>query len=162
MAGNMFLKLDGVTGESQDDAHKEEIDILSWSWGLSQSGTTHLGSGGGSGKVNVQDISFTKVVDKSSPTLVKFCANGKHMATGKLSINKMGENPMEYLSIELEEIIVSSISTGGSGGEDRLMENVTLNFAKFKETYTPQKDDGSPDVPVYGGWDIAANLDNSA
>lgn len=162
MAGNMFLKLDGVEGESQVEGHIDEIDVLSWSWGLSQSGTTHLGSGGGSGKVNVQDVSFTKMVDKASPTLVKFCANGKHIAKGKLSVNKMGETPLEYLVVELEEIIVSSVSTGGAQGEDRISENVTLNFAKFKEIYTLQEGTGGSGKKVYGGWDIAGNKDNSA
>ncbi len=71
MAVDMFLKLDGVTGESADSKHKNEIDILSWSWGASQSGTTHMGSGGGGGKVSVQDLHLTKYLDKSSPTLFK-------------------------------------------------------------------------------------------
>lgn len=162
MAGNMFLKLDGVDGESRVDGHTDEIDVLAWSWGLSQSGTTHQGSGGGSGKVNVQDISITKMVDKASPTLDKFCASGKHIATGTLSINKMGETPLEYLKIELEEIIISSVSKGGSQGEDRISENFTLNFAKFKETYTVQEDTGGSGKAIIGGWDIAGNKDNSA
>jgi type VI secretion system secreted protein Hcp len=157
MAVDMFLKLDGVTGEAQDSAHKEEIDVLSWSWGMSQSGTTHMGGGGGAGKVSVQDISLTKYLDKSSPTLQKFCANGKHVATGCLTVRKAGENPLEYLKVELEEIIISSVSTGGSGGEDRLTENISLNFKKFHTTYTPQMADGTADAAVEAKWNIAEN-----
>ncbi len=157
MAVDMFLKLDGVTGESQDSSHKEEIDVLSWSWGLSQSGTTHMGGGGGAGKVSVHDLSLTKYLDASSPTLQKFCANGKHVATGTLTVRKAGENPLEYLKIDLEEIIISSVSTGGSGGDDRLTENVSLNFKKFHTTYTPQSDDGTAGAAVEAKWNIAEN-----
>ncbi|HYN78560.1 MAG TPA: type VI secretion system tube protein Hcp, partial [Lamprocystis sp. (in: g-proteobacteria)] len=74
MAVDMFLKLEGVTGESQDKTHTGEIDVLAWSWGLSQSGTFHTGGGGGAGKVNVQDLSFTKYIDKSSPNLMLYCS----------------------------------------------------------------------------------------
>jgi type VI secretion system secreted protein Hcp len=157
MAVDIFLKLDGVTGESQDSTHKNEIDVLSWSWGMSQSGTTHMGGGGGSGKVSVQDLSLTKYLDASSPTLQKFCANGKHVATATLTVRKAGENPLEYLKIDLEEIIISSVSTGGSGGEDRLTENVSLNFKKFHTTYTPQDEAGGAGAAVEAKWNIAEN-----
>jgi len=158
MAVDMFLKLDGIKGEASDAKHKEEIDVLAWSWGLSQSGTTHTGTGGGAGKVNVQDISFTKWVDKASPVLFLDCASGKHIKEALLTVRKAGDKPLEYLTIKLSDLIVSSISTGGSGGEDRLTENVTLNFAKVQVSYTPQKKDGSGDVAVLGGWDIPQNI----
>jgi type VI secretion system secreted protein Hcp len=158
MAVDMFLKLDGIKGESHDAVHKEEIDVLAWSWGLSQSGTTHTGGGGGAGKVNVQDISFTKWVDKASPVLFLDCASGKHIKEATLTVRKAGDKPLEYLKIKLSEILVSSISTGGSGGEDRLTENVTLNFAQVQVTYTPQKPDGGGESAVVNGWDIAKNV----
>jgi type VI secretion system secreted protein Hcp len=157
MAVDMFLKLTDVTGESRDDKHSGEIEILAFSWGMSQSGTTHTGGGGGAGKVNVQDISVTKFVDKSTPTLMQKCFTGKHIASGTLVVRKAGGTPLEYINIDFDEIIVSSISTGGSGGEDRLTENVSLNFAKFTYTYTPQKADGTADTSIPVGWDIAAN-----
>ena len=77
MAVDMFLKLDGVKGESKDKVHTNEIDVLAWSWGMSNSGTAHVGGGAGSGKVSVQDLSFTKYVDSSSPNLMLNCCNGK-------------------------------------------------------------------------------------
>ena len=157
MAVDMFLKLGDIKGESPDDKHKGEIDVLAWSWGLSQSGTTHMGTGGGSGKVNVQDISLTKWVDKASPVLMKMCCNGKHYGEALLTVRKAGENPLEYLKVKMEDVIISSLSTGGSGGEDRLTENVTLNFAKVTVDYVPQNADGSGAAPVKMGWDIAAN-----
>ncbi|MDR7040133.1 MULTISPECIES: Hcp family type VI secretion system effector [Methylobacterium] len=158
MAVDIFLKLDGVKGEAQDAKHSNEIDILAWSWGASQSGTTHMGSGSGSGKVAVQDLSLTKYIDKSSPTLFQFCCNGKHIAKGQLVVRKAGENPLEYIKIDLENIIVANVSLGGSGGEDRLTENVTLNFSKIKYVYTPQEKNGAPGQAVDISWDIAKNV----
>lgn len=157
MAVDMFMKIGDIKGESPDDKHKDEIDVLSWSWGMSQSGSTHYGTGGGAGKVNVQDISFTKWVDKASPVLMKMCCNGKHYSEALLTVRKAGENALEYIKIKMEDVLISSVSTGGGQGDDRLSENVTLNFAKVSLDYTPQKSDGSGDAPVKMGWDIAAN-----
>jgi type VI secretion system secreted protein Hcp len=158
MAVDMFLKLDDVKGESSDDKHKDETDVLAWSWGMSQSGTTHMGTGGGAGKVSVNDLSITKYVDKGSPNLIISCCNGKHYKEGVLTVRKAGETALEYLKITMKEVLVSSISTGGSGGEDRLTENVTLNFAEFKVEYTPQSNTGTGDAVVEAGWKIAANV----
>lgn len=158
MAVDMFIKIGDLKGESVDDKHKDEIDVLAWSWGMSQSGTTHLGTGAGAGKVNVQDISFTKYVDKSSPNLMQYCCNGKHFSEALLTVRKAGETPLEYLKIKLTDLMITAVSTGGSGGEDRLTENVTLNFAQFKVEYTPQKKDGTGDAAVTIGWDVAKNV----
>ncbi len=157
MAVDMFLKLEGIKGEAQDGKHKEEIDVLAWSWGMSQSGTTHMGSGSGAGKVSVQDLSLTKYVDKASATLVNHACTGKHISKGKLIVRKAGDTPLEYITVDLEDIIVTQVSSGGSGGEDRLTENVTLNFGKFKYSYTTQTKDGSAGPKVEFGWSIAKN-----
>jgi type VI secretion system secreted protein Hcp len=157
MAVDMFLQLDGIKGESADKTYKDAIDVLAWSWGLSNSGTFHHGEGGGAGKANFQDFSFTKYVDKSSADLQYAVSSGKHVAKGKLIVRKAGENPLEYLTYEFENILVSSFSTGGSGGEDRLTENVTLNFAKVKSEYWTQGAKGAKDKNSNFGWDIAAN-----
>lgn len=158
MAVDMFLKLGDIKGESTDDKHKDETDVLAWSWGMTQSGTTHTGTGGGAGKVSVNDLSITKYVDKGTPTLIISCCNGKHFDQGLLTVRKAGENPLEYLKITMKEVLVTSVSSGGSGGEDRLTENITLNFAEFKVEYTPQKADGSGDAAIEAGWKIAANV----
>lgn len=157
MAVDMFLELDGIKGESKDATHADKIDLLAWSWGMSQSGTTHAGTGSGAGKVNVQDISFTHYVDKSSPDLMLNCCNGKHIGKGKLIVRKAGEQPLEYIVIELTNIIVSSISNGGSGGEERLTENVTLNFGEFKYIYTVQTDKGGKGEAPECAWKIPEN-----
>jgi type VI secretion system secreted protein Hcp len=158
MAVDMFLKLTGVDGESKDKTYGKQIDILAWSWGCSNAGSGHAGGGSGAGKVNVQDISVTKWVDSSSPSLLLACCNGDHYDEGNLIIRKAGgSSPVEYLKIKLTEVFVTSISTGGSGGEDRLTENVSLNFSKFQLFYTPQDAKGAAGTPIPCGWDISAN-----
>jgi len=145
MAVDMFLKLGDIKGESKDSKHKEEIDVLAWSWGMSQSGTAHGGGGGGSGKVSVQDISVTKYVDSSSHLLISSACKGIKNKQATLVVRKAGDKALEYIIIKMKEVIVTSVSTGGSGGEDRLTENVSLNFAEFEYAYQPQKADGSAD-----------------
>ncbi|HTE46792.1 MAG TPA: type VI secretion system tube protein Hcp [Gemmatimonadaceae bacterium] len=157
MAVDMFFKLDAIKGEALDKTHKDEINVLAWSWGASQTGSTHISAGGGAGKASFQDISFTKYIDSASPILLQNVANGKHIKEATLTVRKAGEHPLEYLKIKLSDILVSSYSTGGSGGEDNLTENITLNFAKVDVTYTPQKADGTGGVGIVMSWNIAAN-----
>lgn len=157
MAVDMFIKIDGIGGESEDHKYKGEIDILAWSWGASNSGTMHIGGGGGAGKVNAQDLSFTKWVDKSSPVLMEKCFTGKHIAKANLIVRKAGEEPVEYLKIDLKDILVTSVQTGGSSGEERLTENVTLNFAHVKYIYHPQDIKGKQGAEIPFGYDIKQN-----
>ena len=161
MAVDMFLALKGeIKGEAQDAKHKGEIDVLAWSWGLSQSGSFHVGGGGGAGKANFQDISITKWVDSASAILMLYVANGDHFTDAKLTVRKAGKKPLEYLVIEMQKVMITSVSTGGSGGEDRLTENITLNFAKVEVKYKEQKPDGSGGPEKVFKWDIASNDDN--
>lgn len=159
MAVDMFIKIPGADGESVGTGHQASIDVLAWSWGMSQSGSMHTASGGGSGKANIQDISFTKYIDKASPKLQLLCLNGKN-TTGDvlLTVQKAGEKPVPYVKITMSDFIITSVSTGGSGGEDRLTENVTINFAKVKFEYTPQKPDGTADTTIPYTWKIAENV----
>lgn len=157
MAMDMFIKIGDLKGESSDAKHKEDCDVLAWSWGMSNSGSAHVGGGAGAGKVNVQDLSFTKYIDKSTPDLMLACCNGKHFPKATLIVRKAGEKPLEYLTITMEEVIISSVSTGGSGGEDRLTENVSLNFAKVKVDYKEQTKSGTGGATPSMSWDIAGN-----
>lgn len=161
MAVDIFLKIDEpeIEGESSDHAHEGEMDVVSWAWGMSQSGTMHIARGGGAGKVSVQDLHITKYVDKGTANLMLGAAKGTQYRTAVLTCRKAGgDEQVEYLKIEMENVIISSVSTSSSTGDDRQMENITLNFAKFKVTYTPQDNDGSP-LPEIGpvGWDIQRN-----
>jgi len=159
MALDSFLKLGELKGESVVKGFEDQIQLLAWSWGMSQSGTTHMASGGGAGKVNVQDLSFTHYVDSSSPNLIKACCAGTHYATGTLTMRKAGGTALEYVKITLNDIIVTSVSSGGSGGEDLLSENVSLNFGKFKYEYQPQDNTGAKKGgAISAGYDIAKGV----
>ena len=117
-----------------------------------------MGGGGGAGKANFQDISLTKYVDKASNGLMTALAKGSHIEKCVLLVRKAGEGQQRYIQITMEEVLVSSLSTGGSGGEDRLTENVTLNFAKVKFSYAVQDSKGGVAADADFGWDIAANV----
>jgi type VI secretion system secreted protein Hcp len=158
MATDMYLKIDGVKGESLRDGHKDEIDVLAWSFGGSNPSSIGIGTGGGAGRANLQDISLTKYVDAASPGLFQAMCSGKHFPEGTLSIYKAGGGkPLKYLELKFKEMFPSSVSTGGSGGEDRLTENVTFAFAKVTITYQPQKEDGTSAGNIVGSWDIEKN-----
>jgi type VI secretion system secreted protein Hcp len=157
MAVDAFLKIGSLEGESKDSAKTKWIDVLSWSWGMSNSGSAHTGGGAGAGKVNVQDLSLTKWIDKASPDLMLACCNGKHFTEATLVVRKAGEKPLEYLKIKMTEVLITSVSTGGSGGEDRLTENLTVNFAKVKVDYAEQTDKGAKGATPTMAWDIAGN-----
>jgi type VI secretion system secreted protein Hcp len=154
----MFIKIGKLEGEARDKTHGKEIDVLAWSWGVSNSGSAHVGTGAGAGKANVQDISFTKYIDKASPNLMLACCKGTHYDDALLIVRKAGDTPLEYLKIDMTEVLITSVSTGGSGGEDRLTENVSLNFAKVKVTYTPQDEKGKPQTDVAMTFNIAENV----
>ena len=158
MAVDMFLKIDGVDGESKDKKHGKAIDVLPWSWGASNSGSAHVGGGAGAGKANVQDLTVTKYVDSSSPKLLLACCSGNHYNNALLTVRKAGgDNPVEYVKIKMEQVFITLVSTGGHGGDDRLTETVSLNFSKVHLDYVPQTEKGGAGTPIPFGWDVAAN-----
>jgi type VI secretion system secreted protein Hcp len=156
-AVDQFIKLDDLKGESLDEKHRGEVDVLAWSWGLSNS-LKAVTAGAGTGKVALQALSFTKYVDKSSAGLISALVTGRHLKTATLTLRKAGgKAPLEYLRITLEDVIVSSVSVAGSSGEERLTENVSLTFARFRYEYVPQKADGSGEASVKAGYDAVKN-----
>jgi type VI secretion system secreted protein Hcp len=157
MADDIFLKIGDIKGGSVDAKHAGEIDVLAWSWGMSQSGTTHAGTGSGAGKVSVQDLSVTKYTDAATAPLVLACCSGKHYPEAKLTVRQAGAKPLEFLKITLKEVLVKSLTLGEPDSQSRVTENLTLNFAEFKLEYTPQKADGSAGAAITAGWNIAKN-----
>ena len=159
MAVDMFLKIEGedIEGEAQDKAHNKEIDILAWSWGMSNSGTTHMGGGSGAGKANFQDISFTTYYDKATHDVMGSCTLGKHHKLMTLVCRKAGTTPMEYITYVLTDCLITSVSTGGSGGEDRLTVNFSVNFGKFDILYKEQDKAGGEASQKQFAFDIAAH-----
>lgn len=157
-ATDFFMKIDGIKGESTDDKHKDEIDVLSWSFGVSQTGTAAHGGGMGGGKATFQDVHFTMKASKASPELLLACASGKHLKDAILTARKAGGDQQEYFKVTFEDVIVSSYQAGGSGGSDIVpTDQVSINFSKMKMEYKPQKKDGTLDSAVTTGWDLKAN-----
>ena len=156
MASDYFLKIEGIDGESTDDKHKNEIEILSYSWGETQAGTYGAGGGGGAGKVSMNDFSFTMLANKASPKLMLACATGDHIKSAKLTLRKAGGEQQEYMTITFTDLLVSSYQTGGGGGEIPA-ESISLNFGKVEFEYKPQKPDGTLDSPIKTGYDLKAN-----
>ena len=157
-AVDYFIKIDGIEGESTDHKHKGEIDVLSFSLGATQGGTSSFGGGGGSGKVSFQDFHMVVKTSKASPKLFLHCATGAHIKTATLVCRKAGKDQQEYLTIKLSDCLVSSYASGGTGGQDVIpTEQVSLNFAKVEMEYKPQNADGSLAGAVKSGYDVKAN-----
>jgi type VI secretion system secreted protein Hcp len=153
-----FLKIDGIDGESGDSKHKNEIELESWTFGATQSGTMHSGGGGGSGKVSVQDLHFVSKVSKASPKLFLACCNGEHIKKAVLIARKAGKDQQEYLKITMSDLLVSSYQGGGSAQDGIVpLDQVSLNFAKIEFEYKEQKSDGTLGGVVKTGYDLKEN-----
>lgn len=154
-AVDFFLKLDGIEGESPDSKHKGEVVIEGWSWGENQPPSYGSGTGGGAGKVTMQDFHFSMKVNKASPKLLLACATGDHIKTAVLVCRKAGKEQQEFLKIKFSDCLVSSFQTGGDGGSDVLpTDQVTLNFATIEYEYKEQKPDGTLGGSVKAGYDL--------
>ena len=157
-AVDYFLKIEGIDGESSDAKHKNEIDLESWSFGATNSGSMAHGGGGGSGKVQFNDFHFVMRVNKSSPKLMLACASGEHIKKAILTCRKAGKDQQEYLKFTFSDCLVSSFQQGGSSsGEIVPLDQISLNFAKIEQEYKAQKPDGTLDGAVKAGWDLKQN-----
>jgi type VI secretion system secreted protein Hcp len=157
MAVDYFLKIGTIEGESQDHKHKNEIDVLSFSWGESQTGGSSFGGGGGAGKVNMQDFSFAMLANKASPKLFLACANGEHIASAVLTCRKAGKDQQEFLKWTFTDLLISSYQTSGSSGSDIPTESITFNFSKIEVSYQEQKKDGTLGAAHKAGYDLKLN-----
>jgi len=150
-----FLKIDGIPGESGDSKHKDEIQVESWSFGESQTGTMAYGGGGGAGKVQMQDFHFVMKVNKASPKLFLACANGEHIKKAQLFCRKAGKDQQEFYNVTFSDLLVSSYQTSGSGSSDVIpMDQISLNFTTIEIEYKAQKPDGTLDGPVKAKYDL--------
>jgi type VI secretion system secreted protein Hcp len=155
VASDIFAKLGDIKGESLDDKHKDEIEILSWSWGLANTGATAGGGGAAAGKATFHDLSFTHNVDKASPVLMQRCATGQHLKEATITHRKAGKGQQEFLIIKMSDVIVTAV-TNGDRNESSPAETVSLAFAKVDLEYKPQKADGSLDAGLHFKYDIKA------
>lgn len=154
---SMWLKIDGCKGEAADDKHKDEIILTGWGWGMNHP-VAFAGGGTSGGETTVQELTVTKLVDKASPNLMKYCLNAKVLSEVLLTTRKRGENPIENVKVKMKNAIISSVHVAGNG--ELPQENCSLAFEKVEVEYTPQKPDGSADGAVTVKWDIKANKED--
>jgi type VI secretion system secreted protein Hcp len=154
--GGMFLKLEGIAGESTDPSHVGEIEIASYVWGVSNVGES--GTGGGGGRAAFSDVTFTARTSKASPILMVRCADQKPIKSALFTVRNDAEKPFEYITIRLGTCFVSSYQQTGTGpGEQPAMDSFSLDYGVIGFNYYPQNPDGSPAPPVHGGWDTINN-----
>jgi len=154
---DIYIKLEGIDGESQDDKHKTWIDVLSFGYSVSQSSSAFSGGGSGVGKANFDTLSFAHYVDKASPNLFLYCALGKHIPKVELSCCKSGGGSQEYMRVTLEDAIVTNVAPSGASAEALVSEMVSLSYAKIKIEVKEQNKDGSMGAAVTGAWNVKEN-----
>ena len=157
MAVDMFLKITDVKGESKDKANPGECEIESFSWGATQLGTSSHGTGAGGGKVSMNDFHFVMRNNSASPTLFLFCANGKHLKEAKLTCRKAGEKQEKFLVVIMSDVLISSYQTGGSGGGEVPMDQISLNYSKIDIEYFAQNEKGITASAGKKHWDMKTN-----
>src|SRR6266404_8015341 len=109
MASDIFAKIGDIKGESLDSKHKDEIEVLSFSWGVTNTGATAAGGGGGAGKATFQDLSIVHKIDKASPLLMQACATGEHLKEATITFRKAGKGQQDFLIIKMNDVIVTGV-----------------------------------------------------
>jgi type VI secretion system secreted protein Hcp len=160
-SADIFLKLDGIAGESTDDKHKGEIDIEAFTFNVKQAGAAS-GSGAGSGKVKFAPLRFVKVYDASSPKLLQAAASGHHIKSAVLTFRRSGDaGNLEFLTYKLSDIVVSSYQQGGADSDQRalgsLEDEVGLSPAKVQVTEKTTTASGQAGPVVTASWDLKHN-----
>jgi type VI secretion system secreted protein Hcp len=163
MAG-YFLKIDGIAGESQNPRHQGEIEVESFSW--SETYLASAPSATGAGKVHMQDLHVTKPIDKASPLLMLACASGQHFTSAVLTAQRPGEEPQDYFTITLSDLMVNSYQIAAPAGRPvppdppnppAPADRVAFSFSRIEIAYRPQRPDGTFDAPVSASWNVTAN-----
>ncbi len=156
MGMSIFARIGAIKGESRDARHRDEVDVLAWSWGVSHSSTAGPGAGGGAGagKARFRDLTFTHQVDKASPLLMRACATGERLPDARLTVRRVGDQQQDHLVITMTDVLVTGVSTSLGAEADAGIEEVSLAFAKVDLEYTPQRPDGAPDAGIHFVYDV--------
>jgi type VI secretion system secreted protein Hcp len=158
MASDIFAKLGDIKGESADAKHKDEIEVLSFSWGVTNAAPAGPGGGAGAGKATFSDLSFVHHIDKSSPVLMQACATGVHLKEATITHRKAGKAQNEYLIVKMNDILITGVMHSGTADQpEAAAETVTMSFAKVAVEYKPQRADGALDAGVFFKYDLKAN-----
>jgi type VI secretion system secreted protein Hcp len=159
MNTDYYLKIDGITGESTTDGeYKDQIELSSWSW--SANNATRIGSataGAGTGRVALTELQCSALLSKASNFLFEFCATGKHIKSAMLTAREAGGEQYPFYVIKLEEVYVSSYSTGGSKGDTRPFDNFSLAYGKITIDYRMQNQQGGTISAGQKSWDLRTN-----
>jgi type VI secretion system secreted protein Hcp len=151
-----FLKIDGIPGESLDDKHKDEIELVSFSWGVSHAAAHGAGAGVGQGRAQFHDFNFTMRVNKASPLLFLATASGKHLKEATLSVRRAAKVKLEYLKIKFTDVFITSFEEAAEGGEPP-EEMVGFAFGRIDLEYKPQQPTGALGAAIKAGWDLSRN-----
>ena len=156
MAADIFAKIGDIKGESLDSKHKDEIEVLSFSWGVTNARSLSSGSGGGEGKATFHDLTFIHSIDKASPLLMKACATGTHLKEATITQRKAGKGQQDYFIVKMSDVMITGVTHAGETGQPG-SESVTFAFAKVDLEYKPRKADGSLDAGIHFKYDLKAN-----
>ncbi len=151
----MFLKIDGINGESIDKDHANEIEIQSWGWCTHNQVKWEVNQGGHSTKVHIKEITVTKICDQASVTLFQYCMTGKHFKNARIICRKNdGPQKIEYLTVNLEDVMIQKITWGGQGDAQTVSENLQIAFAEFTLLYKTQRDSGDATGDLHFGYNL--------
>jgi type VI secretion system secreted protein Hcp len=157
MAIDTHIKFDGIQGESTHVDHKGEVEVLSWSWGVSRAGAVHGGGGSSVGKAQPADLHIMHIYDKASPLLAKKCAQGVHFPAVVLTARKAGEGQKDFFKITMKEVFITSVApSGGSGGD--IVESVSMSYGQIDFSYKPQSETGALGGEVKFGWNVKTSV----
>jgi type VI secretion system secreted protein Hcp len=141
-----FIKFsDGIEGESKDSKHENWIEVHSFSHDMRQAPSTTVSSAGGAttGRVDMGDFTFSKLLDKASPKLYEACCKGIHIKTVNVEFCRAsGGDKLPYMKVDMTDVVVSQVSPSAGHGDDFPTELVSLNVGKFTWTYTQQSRQG--------------------
>ena len=156
MAIDIFAKLGDIKGESLDAKHKDEIEVLSYSWGVANTGAGGGTGGSGTGKATFQDLVIVHNIDKATPRLLEACAKGMHIKEATITHRKAGKGQQEFLIVKLNDVLVASVVHGGTT-DGPGSETVSLSFSKVDLEYRPQNPNGTLDPGIRFKYDLKAN-----
>jgi type VI secretion system secreted protein Hcp len=160
MASDIYLKIEGIEGESTDSKHKDWIEVMSFSWGASNPVSASVSGSGGfsAGRVSIGDFNVMKMADKASPKIFGLCAQGKEAKTATIEVCRSTKNGQEpYMHYELSDVFITSVQQAGSGEGGIPSESLSLAFAKVTARYVPVDKTGAKQGNVPFGWDLSKN-----
>ena len=142
---DIHLDLGSIPGESQSSVHKDEIEISSFQWQVSNSPVNTKDGVTKGGRVSMTEITLTKFFDKASVQLLKAAATGQIFKTAKITWSKStgGKTPEDFLTITLTGALITSIQQNSSRtGEGMGTETIALSFDKVSMDYKVQGKSG--------------------